>query len=1042
MDELYYNDVEMGVEVINGRGVVVLDRFNTKVTTKNNLLEKALYTGDATNIDLETLYKAINSDNQNLKESCEEGLSYFYANSSNFSTPFNGKVDHFFSTSENNLPLHGGVDEDGNITFYSFAGERSDGGRYAILGAPIENLTTDMKDSTTNLFKWLSYNEDSSNIYDKNLTIVANSGAKNSLENWLSNNSITTHWNITEDTSLIQKGEFDIYIAKRERSNLYKEALSKQKGVIIFDAPTWEQMSYMGVSYTVWKEVNGSWDSIENVCNRALEKLILKRENILRSINNLEDGKLDIEYSDLTPYWHPIGINKITNKDLDTELFDGINALRDYIRKIDQEDINLFDNNLTGDRFYKLALLIGDKYRQNIQYPMSVDSNDFASFYRAYYSDASVSYARENNKYQPDLGDFTPNLSELLQAPTTSKTITITPKRFDGWTATGLYAIPGKTITIKRLDTNNNIDVKLKFNMLRANTTRMWEPNHYTRPRFMESSFITLLPEKSYQLSTPYGGPIYLYTSGIEDTQSTIEISFKDIGEHPSFITTNTSFDSNKISEYYQNLKDSIYNWTDIKTPFVEIHSIKQQQLDAFNDQHYNGDLELYFYDLKKYLVETVLNTAGYQGDGLELDSDVVQWCNDNNLDYASTIHQKPKIQHINSDIHAACGGACSGNPFDMSEPVTIFSGGAIHEYGHNLQRYLLEFYGSYSTEVTNNIFTQHVAIKYQSDQNQTVGHYKWNNYSKAYSILQKAIREDIEPKENVHPMWLDTEVHQDADIRQVLISHIAFLNQNWNVYTKLYLMERIFRDAYTSEEKWDAVKDNLGFDTYSYTEAKEVDSRDNIIGGNDFMVITLSKILNKDYREFFKAWGLRISDKASQQLDSTNYTESVKAEFFLFRDDHDLVIDMPTKSLPIDGADLLSSLTIDELCTGTTLEECKDKALIYDFDDANLTFHSIFQDNGTTDSIGENGITLIAKAKDENNEEISVSINVAVDDTITADKTSLVAWIAKENNSDLDDSKSYTINYDDVPYIEIDSNGKAINRIKIRVDLANLKSN
>jgi len=106
------------------------------------------------------------------------------------------------------------------------------------------------------------------------------------------------------------------------------------------------------------------------------------------------------------------------------------------------------------------------------------------------------------------------------------------------------------------------------------------------------------------------------------------------------------------------------------------------------------------------------------------------------------------------------------------------------------------------------------------------------------------------------------------------------------------------------------------------------------------------------------------------------------------------------------------------------------------------LTFHSIFTDNGSTNSIGQDGITLTAKAKDENNEEITISINVAIDDTITAGKTSLVAWIAKDSNSNLDNSKSYTINYDDVPYIEIDSDGKAINRAKIRVNLANLKSN
>jgi hypothetical protein len=210
----------------------------------------------------------------------------------------------------------------------------------------------------------------------------------------------------------------------------------------------------------------------------------------------------------------------------------------------------------------------------------------------------------------------------------------------------------------------------------------------------MESNFVTLLPNKSYELSTPYGGPLYVYTSESKENPPTIEIAFEDIGEHPSLITTSTFFETDKVNDYYQNLKDSIYNWTDIKTPFVEIHSIKQLQLDAFNEKPYNGDLGLYFYDLKKYLVETVLSAAAYQGDGLELSNDVLQWCSDHNLDCTAAIHQKPKIQHINSDIHAYCGRACSGNPFDMSQGVTIFSGGAVHEYGHNLQRNLLKFYG------------------------------------------------------------------------------------------------------------------------------------------------------------------------------------------------------------------------------------------------------------------------------------------------------------------------------------------------------------
>jgi len=1045
IDELYYNDVEMGVEVINGRGVLILDKFNVDITKSSNfLLEEALKSGDASGVDLSTLYSAINSDEQLTLDSCKEKTLFFYSDGKEPTTPFEGSVDHFISKSLNNIPLHGGTEDNGSLTFYSFAGEKRTGGRYAILGSLISKLKSEMRDSTTQLFKWLTRKETTKNIYSEPLTVVVNSGAKSDLEDWLSNNNIETNWTISEDTSLIDSGDFDLYIVRREQTELYKRALQQQKALILYDAPTWEQREYLGVTYTKWVEAQGVWDNTEDACIEALKNPSALRADTLRAINNLEDGKLDIEYSEINGWSEPDGVNRVSGNDLDTDLFNGISNIKNFIKTLDEEDINIFDSNLTGDRFYKLAILIGDKYRQDIKYPMSIYSNEYTKFYRAYYADSSVSYSRENNHYQPDLGDFTENLDDLLKTSRVNKTINIYPKRFDGWTATGVYAIAGDKIKVKRVDTNN-IEVKVKFNMLRENTTRMWEADSYTRPRFLESNAITLIPEREYELSTPYGGPIYVYTQGNRDeTPPKIEIEFENIGEHPTLITQDTSFDIDKINEYYETLKNSPYSWTDIKTPFVEIHSLKSKQLDAFSDPHYNNDLEKYFYDIKTYLVEAVLKTAGYQGDGLELSQEVKDWCDNNELDCTSPIHQKPAIQHINSDIHAQCGGACSGNPFDMREPVTIFSGGAIHEYGHNLQRLLLKFYGWYSTEVTNNIFTQSVFVTYAKDHNLPTADYKWNYYQEAYDILQDAIRDGVEAREDVHPMWKNVEVHSAAGIRQVLLSHIAFLNGSWEVYTKLYLMERIFEDGCESEEKWDSVKSKLGFDDYNLTEAKELLDWANLIGGNDFMVITLSKIANRDYRDYFRAWGLRISDKANSQLDSTNYEEKIAPQYFLYRDDNDLVVDMPTKSLPLDGARLLVSETIPTLCEDNNASACADSAMVYSFDsDLNVSFKSIFADNGTQDEITTN-TELEAEAIDSDGNSISIKFRASKDDELIEDKTSLVVWISKEDNPDLDSTKSYTINYDRVPYIEVYSNenSSVVNRIKTKVTIDNLKSN
>jgi hypothetical protein len=50
MDDLYYNDVEMGVEVVNGSGALLLNNFNVNVVVNNRV---SLYAGDRFELDFE-----------------------------------------------------------------------------------------------------------------------------------------------------------------------------------------------------------------------------------------------------------------------------------------------------------------------------------------------------------------------------------------------------------------------------------------------------------------------------------------------------------------------------------------------------------------------------------------------------------------------------------------------------------------------------------------------------------------------------------------------------------------------------------------------------------------------------------------------------------------------------------------------------------------------------------------------------------------------------------------------------------------------------
>ena len=995
----------------------------TNTPSTDTTLEDALKSGDASAVSLDTLYSAINNMDSSYLNGCKNTLSSIYQNGV-VSDQFDRKTNRFISLSTDNIPLHGGIDN-GEYVFYSFMGENRDSARYAIFGTLLSNFSLSLTDGTTQLFKWLMKKESSSNIYDESLTIATNSKGKSDLEKWLSAKSITTNWTIS-DTISISDGDFDIYVVNSETTSNYKIAQSRGKPVMLFGKPLPEHRDYFNVEYTKYAQTVGSWVSLDKACEVQVEQQSDIQNSILKFINNIKDNNIDISYDSVSLYGDVVATNTKTNNSIQSDILDGADNLRDIIKNLDRKDINIFDSQRDEDKFIQLAILIGDKYRQDISYPMDKESTDDITFFKAYYADASVSYARENNKYQPDLGDFSPHLSDLLKAPISDETITLTPNKFDSWTSTGFYILPSQKIIVKRTDSSDNI-IKIKFNIQRINSTRMWEKDKYSRPRFVQSYEVDLDKGREYTLSSPYGGAIYVYWEGVESNQQPFTLEFKNVAKHPTLIVETSDFSGTKVNKYLSEIENTPFSWTDIKTPFLEIHTLVDYQKRAYTTEeegYYNGDIQLYFDELKQYLVEDVLGVAGFQGDGLTLNSDVTAWCTTNSIDCSSQIHQKPKIQHIISDYHSLAGAATSGNPFDMSEPLTIYGGAPVHEYGHNLQTTLLRFYSRYSAEVTNNIFTQYVAYMYGKDKSREYANYSWTNYEKAYIAISKAINENIPSEPNKHPLWLDVETHLDSDARQAFITQIRFLNGGYDIWTKLYLLDRIFVDCLTSDSSWEANKAKLGFSNYTQTEAKNLNIYTNLLGGNDFMSIVLSNINKKDYRGLFDVWGLQLSDKAKAQIDTNGFDSVIPKAFYIFRDDRNLVLEEPTKTIPLDGANLLLTNSITKICQSSGVENCTDGALIYNFDSSS-TFESIFtSDNGTLDN-------LTVKTKD------NTIINLK---TSTTNGT-LTIWIESSNNSSL--SSNYKkIAYDAVPYIEVkNSSGKATDRIKVRFDFEKIKS-
>ena len=917
-----FNDITIAVSD-NKSTPVKLAAFTITVskspTSATSALDIALKTGDAKNISATELLDAGINTARNELDSCKATLKNLYPNGIE-SSAFPIRSAYYNSTSSANIPLH--INLNGtSAKVYSWVGTKETGNRYAVLGTNVFSFTgvnTDLKNSTLNLLKWLLKNESSADILNQKLTIlVPNTSDKTAFNDWLKINGLSSQWVLSTDITLLSTGNFDLYLADITRSTTeIKAALASKKPVLVFN--NWYQPADLTLA-----EFDLTWNwyganTIGNIAdiNEQCEKTSATSK-LLSLFSHLKNGLPNFLYNDVNCVDNVGRIDCDTSKvmdsagnSVDSTFMQGANTIRDYLKALDKKGANVFSL-ADKERLYKIAVLLGDKYRETVSFPMDKINTEDNAFYKSLFADYTVHYARANNPYQADTGDFSSTQLALNSALTQSATRSYTPTAYDDWTSTGLYVPPGKTITIKRSD-NSAASVKVKFNYQRE-TTWLWNKNKYSRPRYMASPEINLNAGQTYTLSSPYGGPIYIGWSAVVNEALPFKLEFSNVLENPLL----ENFETTAIDKFSTQVKDTKSNWIDIKTPYAEVHTLKANMLNALDRQdgqvgngYTSKDVQDYIADLNNYLIAGNYAYAGFTGADLPVLTDETQkFCQSfgltdvnydglvKNLCTDAVIHAKPRIQHINSDINAACGGLCSGNPFDSSSSIRALDWGENHEMGHNLQRARLKIYNGRSTEVSNNIFPLHTQWKWTvtSGLNKHPSQTRPAN-SAAFNILQAAIKAGKAADAN-HPLWMGNGTYDNAFERLSFYMQLAYTQQSWEVYTKLYIMDRILSDAVkdTTDMKWKAVKDKLGFSSYSRSDA-------NSLNGNDFMYLAVSNIAGKDYSRYFQAWGIEVSAAAKAQIAANNITESVPAVFYYVN--NELPADMPSlaDAIPLDG--------------------------------------------------------------------------------------------------------------------------------------------
>ena len=929
----------------------------TPTPTPDTAMIDALRTGNASNVSKVEIYKAIEDTYATQLSECVTTLNKIYPNGLKPKADVDiSSLSKVSTKSFDWIPLMTAYNGGDSETYFHMK-EFSNGTRVVIGSMPLFN-EVDMKSNyndgvdkseVLNILKWLVGSKGSDtngnfksdkDFLNSNIKMMWNDatsgwfygGGWNHLwdvNRWIGANfsgvsgvtlqadGLPQNWLRTKNNSLPTDSSYDIYMATTPNDTFVQTVLDhansgEAKGFFIVVPPLNYYNAHNSITGTEahWGTYNqkayGDAPSIEAQCRSSLEgglaQLVsdLKSENFHYTFPQLNGGR------DQNDRWNiPLSNGKqvrdytdtVDGQTLNNKLFKKLDTLITTTRAYDYKKTDIFaDANKSNNRLQKLFLLLGDKYREDISYPMDKVDTDNTTFFKALYADNSISYFRKSNTCQPKMGTFLnhdydanryANNQTLNAKTTTNKSKSFQTTKFSEPTTMGVYAPPGKEIVIKRTDSEQGVKVWIAINFTRGgiganNSMPFSEKNLYNRPQTVSSHWIEIDTGEEIHLSTPYGGPIYVWWS--EQTSAVkpiISFDIENVLEHPVLYLDGSESEAQKAQEI-ANFSTALsqnnnFSWAEIKTPFAELHSLMGNMMSVINNGTYGGDVGRYVEYMNKYLILGNYHWAGFNGGGLDgLNPSVADFCTEHNLDCTnSVIHQKPRIQHMNSDAHSLCGNACAGNPIDFDHGIDPIAQLPNHEMGHNLQRARMTLPNG--GEVSNLNSTFRTSRAYALDQGRDY-YGGWDQIRVEFNTVFDKLKQyntDGSIPQIQGPLnnegWAGVAFHA-----QLMWSSSTDENSSWDFYTKMWLHERLYTDALSTQSKWEEERDKLGFSTYSWAEAKAISSI-------DYMTIVSSYITNRDYRDFFALWMMKVSDKAKTQITANAYaTTQAKAYLYI----------------------------------------------------------------------------------------------------------------------------------------------------------------
>lgn len=845
------------------------------------------------------------------------------------------KIIRGFSAINKNMRILAGNNSDGSVHFgaLGIAGEKLTGQRYAYLTAPTvmrtphspsDNFNDEISRFSKNLFQWLANKKDGEHL---NVVVAHANDMHSGVVAWLNkeyqdNYTVNAVGTCSNENLLpcLEAGTVDVVVFGNDNFDPAKEEAFMQaykymeEKAIPFYVMSKTHHIHSNTHNMIYKDIgitsiDTNWWEYAKANELTPDQLAPSVEDDKRFqlINNLKNGTFDANaLSSCTTNFLSCGSSSLLNT-----FKTGADLLRREIAYYDTINTDVFDTKEA--ELVKTAILLGDKYRSAIDYPIYRSEVD--EWYKAMFADWTVLYSRKNNLPQPDLGNYVVDNKFVAKGENANFTHPETVTRsFNSsvtadhqWTTTGFYALAGKTVTITRTgDDTHSIAVKLHYG--RDKTNRAHEGN-YIKHLEMSQHRISIPPKGTVTFSTPYGAPIYLQHWNTGGLGGSSELTISGAAEHPTI----TDFsDPAQLAKFEQILNETELPHVDLRAPASEQHLRRDRFMDALGSTYPTVQdlLQGISYDF----TETIYSLAALKVQGKTLEESVaptamemckqkfgVEDCTDENL------HTRRGIQHANYDQYAQCGIGCAGNPWDSGDRINPRGWLDNHEMGHNFQVGLLSV--GYATEENRNTWSSYSRRDGENSNNIFPYYVLWNSYYNIDGGTETISDGHMNSRDVFYAFQSDAANTVNANNERVVYLNncsVAGVNKNryeaiwdnsgyahnnsprmsfyiqaalrsddldmadgsklgkgFDIYPLLYQHARIYAKYVANEEVWNANREKLGFGMFDYTTPHGTVNR---IFGNDFLLVSLSFLTGYDWSTHFEVWGLRNSDLALQQ--------------------------------------------------------------------------------------------------------------------------------------------------------------------------------